>query len=375
MMELIKWELVKIFKQKSLYIVGIVLFGWFSIIRIDGEEIDITRDVYRAWAGPITAEKIEKAEKVNQELTEYFAKNPEPNPRKSAESAVVENIALSQNIKNSIAERNKSLDKLIDKAREDGDSSLASKLEMQKNMYDEVKMDRIAYYGAPRETIDFVNVFGLILTGVFLLVGLSGIYSNEHTSGVENYILSAKNGRAKTMRAKLFASFIFTTVVVLVWEIFNLVTRTLIYGTEGWDLPIQYSFKYFASPYSLTFMEYHMMQVSLHLLAALAFAGVMVVISTLAKSSMISFFVSGVLFGIPVLIQSIVDIESLWLRKLMTYTLTNIMKVEGLYMNFISVDILGQPVLAPFVGILVAFVVLTVAVFCARYLIGKKQIA
>lgn len=375
MIDLIKWELVKIFKQRSLYIIGIVLFGWFSIIRIDGEEINITKDVYRDWAGSITAEKIDKAEKVNQELTEYFAKNPEPNPRKSAESAVVEYIALSQNIKNSIAERNKSLDKLIDKAREDGDSALASKLELQKNMYNSVKLDKIAYHGAPREAIDFVNVFGLILTGVFLLVGLSGIYSNEHTSGVENYILSAKNGRAKTMRAKLFASFIFTTVVVLVWETFNLVMRTLTYGTEGWGLPIQYSFKYFASPYSLTFMEYHMMQVGLHLLAALAFAGVMVIISTLSKSSMISFFVSGVLFGIPVLIQSIIDIESIWLNKALIFTLTNIMKVEGMYMNFISVDFFGQPVLAPFVGILVAFVILMITVFGARYLIGKKQIA
>lgn len=374
-MDLIKWELVKIFKQKSLYIIAICLFGWFSIIRIDGEELEITKDVYRNWAGPITAEKIEKAQNVNKELTEYFSKNPEPNPRRSAESAVVENIALTQNINNTIEERNKSLEKLIKSAKEDGDTALASKLELQKDMYNDIKLDKISYYGAPREAIDFVNVFGLILTGVFLLIGLSGIYSNEHASGVENYILSAKNGRAKTMVAKLFAAFIFTSVVVFVWEIFNLAMRTAIYGTEGWDLPIQLSHKYFASPYSLTFMEYHMMQVGIHLLAALAFAGVVVLISTLSKSTMLSFFVSGVLFGIPVLAQSIMDIESIWLNKALTFTLTNIMKVEGMYMNFMSVDIFGQPVLAPFVGVAVSFIVLTFAVFFARYLIGKKQIA
>ncbi|WP_026573402.1 ABC transporter permease [Bacillus sp. UNC438CL73TsuS30] len=374
-MSLLKWELMKIFKQKSLYIIGIFLFGWFTMIAMDVENQKITQEVFKKWEGPITTEKVEKAEKVNRQLTEFFSKQHSPDQRKSAESAVVENIAYSQNIKTRIKEWNQDLNKLIIEAREKGNTSLANKLELQKKMYNEVKLDRISYSAAPREAIDFVNVFGLIISGVFLLIGLSGIYSNEHSSGVENYILSTKNGRVKTMRAKLLAAFIFAAVVVFSWEGFNLMIRTLIYGTKGWDLPIQYSYKYFTSPYSLTFMEYHLIQIGIHLLAALAFAGVMVLVSTLSKSTVISFFVSGFLFGVPLLTQSIMDVDSIWLNKALTFTLTNIMKVEDMYMNFVSVNIFGLPVLAPYIGIMVSVITLSLSIFLARFLIRKKQIA
>ncbi len=374
-MNLLKWELMKIFKQKSLYIIGIFLLGWFTLNAVDIENPKISQEAYKEWEGPITAEKVEKAEKLNKELNAYFSKEPAPNPQKSAESGVVETIAYSQNIKTQIKERNRDLNKLIQETNAKGDTALAKNLELQKKMYSTVKLDKISYSAAPIEAIDFVNVFGLILTGVFLLIGLSGIYSNEHSSGVENYILSTKNGREKTMRAKLLAAFIFTAVVVFGWEIFNLIMRTVIYGTKGWDLPLQYSYKYFISPYSLTFTEYHLIQLGIHLLAALAFAGVIVLISTLSKSTVISFFVSGSLFGVPLLASSIMEIDSLWMKKALTFTLTNIMKVEDMFMNFITVNIFGYPVLAPFAGIAVAVVILVLSVFFARVLIGKKQIA
>ncbi|MGA9225400.1 MAG: hypothetical protein WB217_03570, partial [Mesobacillus sp.] len=202
----------------------------------------------------------------------------------------------------------------------------------------------------------------------------SGIYSNEQATGVENYILSAKKGRSATMRAKLIAASIFAIVVVLFWEAFNLITRTAVFGTKGWDLPIQYSFKYFFSPYSLTFMEYHMIQISLHILAAIAFAGLIVLVSTLSKSTVISFFVSGFLFGVPILAQSIMNVETIWVNKMLTLTLTNIMKVEELFMNFNSYSVFGYPLLAPFAGIAIAVAVLVGTAVLSVVLIERKQI-
>ena len=374
-MNVLKWELMKIFKQKSLYLIGIFLFGWFTFIAFDVENTDLTKQVYQKWEGPITAEKLAQAQKVTADINEDISAEKVLDERRSLEYSVVENITLSQTIVSQNKERASDLEKLIREAEIKGDTALANKLALQKDMYNDVKVDKISYYAGPREAVDFVNVFGLILTGVFLLIGLSGIYSNEVSSGVENYILSTKNGREVAMRAKLLASFIFTTIVVLVWEIFNLIIKTVIYGTKGWDLPIQYSFKYFASPYSLTFTEYHLIQMGFHLLAALAFAGVFVVISTLSKSTVISFFVSGFLFGIPLLASNIMNNGPLWLNKVMKFTLTNMMKVEDLFMNFISVNLFGYPFLAPFVSIVVAVIILIMAIFLARLLITKKQIA
>jgi hypothetical protein len=374
-MSLIQWELTKIFKQKSLYFVGLFLFGWFALVTFTNTyDTKVTREVFNEWEGPITAEKIAAAEKLNAEVNEYFSKENTVNEQKNAEAGLTETIAMSQNIALTIKEREGDLNQLIKEAESNGNQSLAAKLELQRDMYNDVKIDRISYYKAPQEAVDFVNVFGLILTGAFLLIGLSGIYSNEHASGVENYILSAKKGRSATMRAKLMAASIFAVVVVLFWEAFNLITRTAVFGTKGWDLPIQYSFKYFFSPYSLTFMEYHMIQISLHILAAIAFAGLIVLVSTLSKSTVISFFISGFLFGVPILAQSIMNVETIWVNKMLTLSLTNIMKVEELFMNFISYNVFGYPVLAPYVGIAIAVAVLVGAAVLSVVLIERKQI-
>jgi hypothetical protein len=376
-MNLIKWELMKIFKQKSLYIIGLFLFSWFAFVLFSNTyETETTQKVYKEWEGKITAEKMAAAEKVNADLNEYFSKEQvSPDARKNAESAVVENIAQSQHIESTRNEMVVELDKRIVQAKEKGDRSLINELQLQINMYNEVEINKISYYRGPLEAVDFVNVFGLILSGLFLLIGLSGIYSNEHSSGVENYILSTKNGRKATMTAKLAAAAIFAVVVVVVWEVFNLITRTVVYGTKGWDMPIQYSFKYFFSPYSLTFMEYHMIQLGIHLVAAIAFAGVIVVVSTLSKTTVVSFFVSGFIFGVPVLAQSIMNSNEEWVRIALRYTLTNIMKVEGLFMNFISVNVFGYPIIAPYIGIALAAVVLVLSGIAALFLIEKKQIA
>lgn len=376
-MSLVKWELVKIFKQKSIYIVGIFLLGWFTLIAVTNVyDTNITRQVYQEWEGPITSDKVAKADKMNKVLqSENNVSEGVSDERKNALGGVLENIAYGQSIKEENTAREADLTPIIAKAKETGDTGLANKLELQKDMYKKVEINKISYYTTPREAVDFVNVFGLIFTGVSLLLGLSGIYSNEHVSGVENYILSSKNGRAVTMTAKLIAASIYTLFVVFVWEAYNLIVKTVLYGTKGWDLPIQYAFKYTASPYNFTFLEYHLIQIGIHLLAALAFAAVIVLVSTLVKSTMISFFLSGLLFGVPILADSILSIDVRWVRKLLTFTLTDIMKVESLFMNFISVNIFNQPILAPYIGILISILVLVICVVCSRLVIKKKQIA
>ncbi|WP_462412716.1 hypothetical protein [Neobacillus sp. Marseille-QA0830] len=372
---MIKWELIKILKQKSLYFAGIFMFGWLTLVSLTNVwDTSTTRDVYSEWEGPLTQEKIEKADKVRTELDHSDFKNGY-DARTNALSGVIADITLAHTVQTENQQKVADLDQLIKKADQKGDQLEVNRLSLAKDMFNDVKIDKISYHAAPREAIDFINVFGLILTGMFLIIGLSGIYSNEHSTGVENYILSTKNGRQVTMKAKLIASFIFTIMVVFVWEAYNLIMKTILYGTEGWDLSIQYAYKYQASPFSLTFLEYHLIQLGLHLLAAFAFAGLIVVISTLAKSSVLSFFISGLLYGVPILAQSILSLDIRWMDRVLALTLTNIMKVEALYMNFITVNISNFPILLPYIGIIICIVMLVIAVLLSMSLIKRKQIA
>jgi hypothetical protein len=374
---LITWELIKIFKQKTLFVSAIFIFGLLTFdVFTAGYETVITQKAYKEWEGPLTEEKVQKAEKVNAELNEYFSKEPPPPPDefKFAQLGAIENVAYGNNINITLLEKRKDIEKLIVEAKSQNDNALVNKLKLQRDMYNEIHIDKITYFQGPQQIVDFVNTYGLVLTAVFLLVGLAGIYSNEHSSGVENYILSTKNGRKKTMMAKLAASSIFGIVAVLFWEAFNLFANTVKYGPKGWDIPLQYSFKYYFSPYNFTFMEYHMIQIGLHVLGAVAFAAVIVLISTVAKSTMISFFVSGSLFAIPILLESMMNMQLQWVTDMLRYTLTNIMKVEGLFMDFFSVNLLGQPILAPFIGLAISVIILLLSTVLARYIIVKKQV-
>lgn len=375
-MIMVKWELIKIFRQKSLYLAAIILFSLFAYtIFANGYETEMTQKAYEKWEGPLTSEKVKEAEKLNAELAGYFSTDGQVDEAKGRQAGVIENIAYANNIGNTISEREKDLNKLIKQAEGKGEHALANKLRLQKSMYGKINVDRFSYHVGPVQTVDFVNVYGMILTGVFLLIGLSGIYANEHSSGVENYLLSAKNGRWRTMKAKLAAASIFAAVTIFSWEAFNLIGNALKYGTKGWDLPIQYSFKYYFSPYSFTFAEYHFIQVSIHLFAAIAFAAMIVVISTLAKSSLITLFIAGFLYGAPELFQSFLGAEQQWLNHFLRFTLTGIMKVEDLFMNFISLNVFGKPILAPFLGLAAASFVLVLSVILSSYMIRKKQIA
>ncbi|MFC7371599.1 hypothetical protein ACFQPF_07915 [Fictibacillus iocasae] len=378
-MNLLRWELKKIFQQKTIYIVAVVMLAFFTTNALGREDRTMSREVYREWAGPITTEKMDKAKKLYDDISKTMPEVEEGrfedlSDRERVEYSMSEMLAYGKNSTNSAKAQIAQIEKRIIKAVSAGDDALVNKLKLEKQMYSQVQVNTFAYHDGPQEIVDTVNTFGLVFSGLLLVVGLAGIYSSERSSGVENYMLSAKNGREKVMRAKMYASFLYALSVVAVWELYSVSMWTYLYGADGWNLPLQYSFKYYFSPYSMTLAEYHGIQMGIHVLGALALAGVIVIVSMISRSSMIALFGAGVVFGLPVFIESMLGMDQEWVNNLLTYSLTNIMKVEGLFEKFKSVSLFGMPVIAPYVGIVVAVIVLGLAIYLARFLIVRKEV-
>ncbi|QQY79086.1 ABC transporter permease [Keratinibaculum paraultunense] len=84
------------------------------------------------------------------------------------------------------------------------------------------------------DSLDIV-VFLVLAIGI----GISGVFSEEHETGMDAILLSAKYGRTKLVTGKITASLIFAIVVVLVGLLLCVVPILLFFGTEGWNLPIQ----------------------------------------------------------------------------------------------------------------------------------------
>ncbi|MFS0861953.1 hypothetical protein [Fredinandcohnia sp. 179-A 10B2 NHS] len=364
-MDLIKFELYKIFRQKIIYITFLL-----SIIFSTGFTFDSTaqweKDLYREWEGPITVEKVEQAKLDNEELMKKLDEAEENfiySESDQVKSGIYETIAWIQQVN-----ENK-LNKLAELKAETKYNT-----ELQKSLVEDIDVSYFAYNKGPREVVDFASFYSIIFTGGMLLIGLSTIYTNEYSSGVDNYLLSSKKGRKPLMWSKIIASMIYTVVVVIAWEMWNVGYSVLRYGNEGWNTAIQYSFKYYFSPYSFTLLEYHMIQLGIHLIGALAFAVLIVFISSLCKNALISIMVNGAIYAVPVMIVETYTSLPLWLTDVFRFSFVYIMKVEFLFDNFRTINLFGTPVLYPIAAIVLMVVVAVVFVSCLTRVVKNREV-
>lgn len=367
-MELLKFELYKIFKQKTVYITFLLL-----IVFSTGFTFQLTeqweKDLYKEWEGPITAEKVKLAEEKNAVLMKKSEEAPDDEPfffsdRENAEMAVYESVSWAAGVERNTAEYIKELDR--------ADASAADELEV--SMLKKLDTSYFEYNVGPGKVIDFASVFSIFFTGAMLLIGLSAIYSQEYSSGVENYMLSARKGRKQLLWAKVGAASVYTVVVVIAWELFNLAWNTVQFGSEGWGTPFQHYFKYYFSPYDFTMLEYHVVQMAFHLLAAVSFAVIIVLVSSFSKNALISFFVCSALFGVPYLVVEMLMLPQ-WIEDLFIFTHIFSMNVERLFDFFKTVNVFGTPILFPFVAVVVMVGVMVVAVGVGLRFMKRKELS
>ncbi|HET7627078.1 MAG TPA: hypothetical protein VFK44_01705 [Bacillales bacterium] len=360
-MQLFKFELYKIFKQKIIYVAFFLLILMSTGFTFYNAS-PLQQKIYDQWEGPLTAEKVEKANQANKKLIAHLEAN-ENNPVVTESDEIklglYEEIAMAQKIKQRFQERQQKL--------EQKNNSLAEK---ESDMIDDIDFSHFSYYKGPMKDIDFVNFFAFGITAAMLLIGLAPIYSNEYSSGVDHYLLSSKKGRKALAWAKIGAVAVYTFLVVIAWELWNLFFNFLQYGNEGWHMPIQYDFDYFFSPYPLTMFEYHWVQFGIHLLGAFAFALLIVLTSSLCKNVLITFFINGFVFTVPLIMYEMIRVD--WLRAVLTFSFIYVMKVWYLFDEFSTVNLFGYPMLYPvfavivMMGLSILFVSITLCVMSRK---------
>ncbi|MFT8322027.1 MAG: hypothetical protein ABF649_14090 [Bacillus sp. (in: firmicutes)] len=349
-MDLFKWELYKIFNQKIIYIVftGFMILSTSFIFQQQTAE---KKEIYQEWTGPLTSEKIQQAEKENTVLSKEMEEleNGEVLAKEVwIKYGIYENIAFGQGImqraEQKIAElKNKNTDKA----------------EMETSMLKQIDVSYFSYHDGPMRIIEFTSMFSFVATAAMLLIGLSTSYSNEYSSGIDHYMLSSKKGRKTIVWAKILASMLYTMAVVAIWELWVLFLHSIQYGKEGWDMAMQYNFYLTFSPYPFTFLQYHLIQFGLHLLAALCFALLILFLSMLNKNVLITFFISASVFILPFVIYEMIQWE--WLRNIMLFSSLYMMKAEYLFSDLKVINLFGLPVVFP---VFVSVVVLLASIVC-----------
>lgn len=216
------------------------------------------------------------------------------------------------------------------------------KIVMQKSVW----IAFIVFIGIALYEQDFPNgpmnsiFFDPMFTGTLLLIGLSSIFTREYSTGVDNYILSAKKGRRTLGWAKVGAALLYAFILVFVWEIFNLLLNFFRFGIEGWGDPIQALPPYADSPYELSMLEFHFFQMGIHLLGAFAFALWISLISSISKNALIAFVVNlFILFG-----PKLEFVDETWFGVMLPFIFFNSLLVQPLFVEFISADLFGYSI-------------------------------
>ncbi|MCA1057628.1 hypothetical protein LCL96_01690 [Rossellomorea aquimaris] len=371
-MSLLKLELYKIFSQKMIYITFLVLILLSSMYILNFEKIDDqTKQFYKAWEGTLTSEKIQQAEALNDQLTAKSEEKIEEMKANGTEGAffsendeikldIYENIAFIQRVEENFNQKLQELE-----------SSTKYNANLEKRMLESVDLSYFSSYRGPAEIIDYSGTFAFIITGAMLLIGLSSTYTREYSSGVDNYILSSRKGRTVLSWAKLVAALIYALSVVAAWESVNVISKLYILGNLGWETPLQFVIRYDVSPYGLNMLEFHLIQLGIHLTAALGFAILILFISSISKNSLISFFVSGALFSLPFMAVEMMPMKG-WVLDMVKFSYLYIMKVEFLFAQFKTINIFGYPLLYPVAAVL-WMVVLSVVMAAVTFKVLKNK--
>jgi len=146
----------------------------------------------------------------------------------------------------------------------------------------------------------------------------------------------------------------------------NVGVNAFIFGLSGSSSRLQELIKYFASPFDLTLGNYFLVQLIIHALGSAAFGLLVLLISVFSRSPLIPFFTGGTVYGIPIFFNSVLRLEGAWVRALVDFSYTQLVKVEDLFLNFRAFSMFGFPVL--FVYVLGAFIILlSIAVLIGIY--------
>ncbi|UVI28382.1 ABC transporter permease [Paenibacillus spongiae] len=175
----------------------------------------------------------------------------------------------------------------------------------------------------------FPYSFGAVMEGVILLVALPACITQEYQSNTEALLLSSKHGRSKLMKAKITASLLIVTFVVVGCLILNAAVNVWFAGWTGWDWPLQKLNRYANSPYELLIWQYALVQALTNWLGCLVFGLFILFVSARSQSYLTVFFIAGIVFVLPFFVRNTSDLSVPWLIK--NLPMTDFMRVENIY--------------------------------------------
>ncbi|MEK3890336.1 hypothetical protein [Bacillus sp. FSL K6-3431] len=378
MLRLLKFELYKVYRQKSIYILFALLIGIISLsFNFDREREQAVLQEYQPWEGKITADKLAQIDVHKQEIEK---KMDDETYNMSLDDSVLYSISESFSIrKQKMMEREQEITKLTTLINDAPSAFKKRNALIHTDLLRKVDTSNFYYQKGPSNMIDMIYTFGFVITAFMLIIGISPIFSKEYSSGMDQFLLSSKYGRSKLVTAKLLAAIIFTVSIAIGWIAYSAAISIYSYGSHGWSAPLQSMHEHLNAPYPFTLGESYALMISMHLLAAIALALIIVFVSAICKRILMSLLVSGFIFGLPFVIDVVPGFEWLeefgWISSTLNLSIYHLMKVKNQFIAFETYNMFGFPVLYPIVAVVLSVITATIFAYLTKWVLKRKQVA
>lgn len=383
MLDLIKFELYKIFSKKSVRTV-LLLTVIFSMYGVFGESIyfkykglDSVNDAYnimKKYEGKtITQEGIDNANNIIEDIVKK-----EESGKSLTKEELVYNQYLFEGLVSGetiykICDEYYTLNEIENEISriEKGDRVNTYEHKNLKYIYNKVKNEEEAKYHFNHGwliTTDFKVI--VILISLLVVVGLAPLFSDEYQSNSAQIILSCRRGKNKLVLSKILTGLIFTVIIFTIINSIFLISAWR-YDFIGWDNPLEL-FKYYRStPFDMRIIDFYFVGLGISFIGAILFALVTMLISLLVKNNMMSLLLSLAIYYVPKFIGDFMPMDKI-ARVFTEINIAEAIKVEGMFISPNTFNILGSPVLYSTVLISLVVVFIPVVICLIKYF-GKRQ--
>lgn len=314
-MRMLKTELYKIYTKKVIWIAMVVFLGLFLLLKlqfVDNNSVKYTLEPMRyELSDAVTNEDFHefvRSKEYNCTFDEIMQFIPQSVVDYIEQNKDYEDIyrSLVRNLVNSINNYFERIDlraayiaDIAEDVKESDGSTLAKAKEKILDTYQnaEIKME----LNLESSANNFIDVnHAVVFSGLIMLVvivGLSGIYSDEYTSGTQAALLTSSNGRSGVFLSKLCAAFIYITNVILVMEVFYMIVTAICYHAPNSTISAASTYGLYLTTYPGTVYGFCIRQILGTLLAGFTLGSIIMCLSSFSKNALIPFFVAGAYYG------------------------------------------------------------------------------
>ena len=216
---------------------------------------------------------------------------------------------------------------------------------------------------------DTLMLFVLFIPLTFLI---SSVFCREASTGMDNLILSSRNGRRKIVAAKIGAVVVTAATVLGIYLLATFVFGFLSVGTlEGWDAALRSVPAYVRAPFGFTNLQFALVSALWVLLSGTTYALIVAFISSRVKDQIAVLGVSLIVLFLNIGIAALGTGVSSVLQWLTDIGVASFSLVGEVFAGYKVYNIFGFPV--PYYTALLAFMAAVSALASVGMYIGQKR--